>query len=447
MQRMRRKATSPSSSRCSFPPRSAGGAAPDAWNDSTGRAADASRHRCPAHLPACDIIVTCQGGDYDQGHVPEPARRRLERLLDRRCPGPAHEGRRRHHSRPGQPRRHRPARWPRAAATTSAATARSACMLMGVAGLFKDDLVEWMTCMTYQAASGRRRAAHARAAGADTARSIAWRRRLLDDPAAPSSTSTARSWPRVLRDDEIPVDNSGVPLAGSLIPWIDMDLGNGMSKEEWKGGAETNKILGRAGFERRRFRSSHLRAHRAMRCHCQALTIKLKRTVPLADIERMIAGANEWVKVVPNTRDAERPRADARRGDRQAARSRSDACANWRWARNTSARSPSAISCSGVRPNPCAACCGFSTPSPDPENSARPQAPGHPQPGAGTCATPRGPARRQECNNPRRGVVQPCGLPDIVAKAATAASASGAALGREHEVASVPNLSAGKNIS
>jgi aspartate-semialdehyde dehydrogenase len=104
----------------------------------------------------------------------------------------------------------------------------------------------------------------------------------------------------ILRDDHFPTDNFGVPLAGSLIPWIDKDLGNGQSREEWKGQAETNKILGRSG-EPVPVDGLCVRIG-AMRCHSQALTIKLKRDLPLDEIEDMLARHNDWVKVVPNLR-------------------------------------------------------------------------------------------------------------------------------------------------
>jgi aspartate-semialdehyde dehydrogenase len=107
----------------------------------------------------------------------------------------------------------------------------------------------------------------------------------------------------ILRDERFPTEHFGVPLAGSLIPWIDKDMGNGMSLEEWKGGAETNKILGRGDDTAIPVDSLCVRIG-AMRCHSQALTIKLRRDIPLAEIESMIAGAHEWVTLVPNTRDA-----------------------------------------------------------------------------------------------------------------------------------------------
>jgi aspartate-semialdehyde dehydrogenase len=173
-------------------------------------------------------------------------------------------------------------------------------MLMALAGLLRHDLVEWMTCMTYQAASG---------AGAQNMRELLQQmgeahlaaKALLDDPAS-SILDIDREVAGILRDERFPTEHFGVPLAGSLIPWIDKDLGNGMSREEWKGGAETNKILGR---DRNPIPVESICVRvGAMRCHSQALTIKLRRDVALADIERLLADAHEWVRVVPNTRDA-----------------------------------------------------------------------------------------------------------------------------------------------
>ena len=179
------------------------------------------------------------------------------------------------------------------------------CMLMGVGALFKADLVEWMTCTTYQAASGGG-AQHMRELLTQYGTLNAEVRALLDDPASAILEIDRRvaARQRAMGGDE--TANFGVPLGGSLIPWIDADRGDGTSLEEWKGGAETNKILGRgAGFgsEATPIDSLCVRVG-AMRCHSQALTIKLKRDVPLADIEQMIANDNPWVKLVPNTREA-----------------------------------------------------------------------------------------------------------------------------------------------
>lgn len=174
------------------------------------------------------------------------------------------------------------------------------CMLMGVGALYKAGLVEWMTSMTYQAASGGG-AQHMRELLAQFGTLNHEVRDLLADPMSAILDIDRRviEKQRTLEDAE--KANFGVPLGGSLIPWIDKDLGNGISREEWKGGAETNKILGHAtaipvdGFCVR---------IGAMRCHSQALTFKLKKDVPLADVEALIAADNEWVKVVPNNREA-----------------------------------------------------------------------------------------------------------------------------------------------
>jgi aspartate-semialdehyde dehydrogenase len=173
-------------------------------------------------------------------------------------------------------------------------------MLMAMGGLFRAGLVEWMTAMTYQAASG---------AGAAQMRELVQQmgvahecaRDLLANPAS-AIADIDRTVAEKIRSSDFPTEHFGFPLAGSVLPWIDKDMDNGQSREEWKGMAETNKILGvssapipvdgicvRVG---------------AMRCHSQALTIKLKRDVPLAEIERILASANTWVRVVPNKRDA-----------------------------------------------------------------------------------------------------------------------------------------------
>lgn len=172
-------------------------------------------------------------------------------------------------------------------------------MLMAVGGLFEKNMVEWMSAMTYQAASG---------AGAQNMRELLQQmgethrvaEDLLNDPVS-SILDIDREVAEKLRDKEFPVENFGVPLAGSLIPWIDKEVAHGQSREEWKGQAETNKILGhtdkpvpvdgicvRVG---------------AMRCHSQALTIKLKQDIPLDEIEDIIAQSNDWVRVIPNERE------------------------------------------------------------------------------------------------------------------------------------------------
>jgi aspartate-semialdehyde dehydrogenase len=173
-------------------------------------------------------------------------------------------------------------------------------MIMGLHGLFKHGLVEWMTAMTYQAASG---------AGAQNMRELlaqmgtahAAAGELLADPAS-AILEIDRRVADSLRSDAMPTEQFGVPLAGSLIAWIDKDLGNGQSREEWKAQAEGNKILGRAR-DAIPIDGICVRIG-AMRCHSQALTIKLTRDVPLGEIEAMLADANPWVRVVPNERDA-----------------------------------------------------------------------------------------------------------------------------------------------
>ena len=180
------------------------------------------------------------------------------------------------------------------------------CMLMGVGALYKAGLVEWMSTQTYQAASGGG-AQHMRELLTQYGTLNAEVRSLLDDPKSAILEIDRKviAKQRALSGDE--VANFGVPLGGSLIPWIDKDLGNGQSKEEWKGMAETNKILGLgegfAGTSAIPVDGFCVRVG-AMRCHSQALTFKLKKDVPLDEIEAMIAADNEWVKVVPNTREA-----------------------------------------------------------------------------------------------------------------------------------------------
>ena len=179
------------------------------------------------------------------------------------------------------------------------------CMLMGIGALFKADLVEWMTCITYQAASGGG-AQHMRELLAQYGSLHAEVRALLDDPRSAILEIDRRVIGRQRAMSQAETAHFGVPLGGSLIPWIDADRGDGTSLEEWKGGAETNKILGRGGpggADPVPIDSTCVRVG-AMRCHSQSLTIRLKRDLPLADIEAMIAADNAWVQVVPNTREA-----------------------------------------------------------------------------------------------------------------------------------------------
>ncbi len=179
------------------------------------------------------------------------------------------------------------------------------CMLMGVGALFKADLVEWMTCTTYQAASGGG-AQHMRELLTQYGSLNAEVRSLLDDPHSAILEIDRKLVAKQRGMTAGETANFGVPLGGSLIPWIDADRGDGTSLEEWKGGAETNKILGRGrsfGTTETPIDSLCVRVG-AMRCHSQALTIKLKKDVPLADLEALVANDNEWASLVPNTKDA-----------------------------------------------------------------------------------------------------------------------------------------------
>ena len=172
-------------------------------------------------------------------------------------------------------------------------------MMMALDGLLKRDLVEWMTSMTYQAASGAG-AANMRELVAQMAHVGAAAGKLLADPSSSALEIDARVTDS-LRDGSMPTQNFGYPLAASLLPWIDKDLGNGQSREEWKGQAETNKILGKAAGSV--VVDGICVRIGAMRCHSQALTIKLRKDVPLGEVEGMLSEANNWVKVVPNRRD------------------------------------------------------------------------------------------------------------------------------------------------
>ena len=173
-------------------------------------------------------------------------------------------------------------------------------MLMAMTGLIRAGLVEWVSAMTYQAASGAgaknmrelvSQMGHTHAAVAD----------LLGNPAS-AILDIDRTVAETLRSPAFPTAEFGHPLAGSLLPWIDKDLGNGQSKEEWKAEAEANKILGR---QDRPIPVDGLCVRiGAMRCHSQALTVKLTRDVPLAEIEQLLDSAHEWVTVVPNTKEA-----------------------------------------------------------------------------------------------------------------------------------------------
>lgn len=179
------------------------------------------------------------------------------------------------------------------------------CMLMGVGALYKAGLVEWMSTQTYQAASGGG-AQHMRELLNQYGTLHAEVKTLLDDPKSAILEIDRKVIAKQRSLSAVETANFAVPLGGSLIPWIDKDIGNGMSKEEWKGMAETNKILGQGdGFDAPAIPVDGFCVRvGAMRCHSQALTFKLKKDVPVADIEAMIAADNPWVKVVPNNREA-----------------------------------------------------------------------------------------------------------------------------------------------
>lgn len=278
-----------------FSTSNAGGAAP-AYAKNETKLQDA--HDIEA-LKRCDIVITCQGGDYTtevfpklraagwNGHWIDAASTlrmkddaviildpvNLPVIKDALAKG----GR----------------NWIGGNCTVS-------CMLMGVGALYKAGLVEWMSTQTYQAASGGG-AAHMRELLTQYGTLNAEVKALLADPKSAILEIDRKVIAKQRSLSGAETENFGVPLGGSLIPWIDKDLGNGVSREEWKGMAETNKILGNAaaipvdGFCVR---------VGAMRCHSQALTFKLKKDVPVAEVEAMIAADNAWVKVVPNTREA-----------------------------------------------------------------------------------------------------------------------------------------------
>lgn len=177
------------------------------------------------------------------------------------------------------------------------------CMLMGLAGLFKADMIEWMTSMTYQAASG---------GGAKHMRELITQfglihdsvESLLADPAS-AILDIDRGVLKTQQDPALPHSNFGVPLGGSLIPWIDSQLESGASREEWKGSVETNKILGRGpGFDKQAIPVDGLCVRiGAMRCHSQALTIKLRADIPLDEIHDAIRTGTDWARLIPNTKD------------------------------------------------------------------------------------------------------------------------------------------------
>ena len=272
----------------------AGGAAPD-----VGRGAGSLRDANDLEaLAACDVVLTCQGGDYTSAVHPKlraagwkgywidaaSALRMKDDaviILD-----PVNRG-------------VIDAALKAGVRDYIGGNCTVSLMMLALGGLLRDDLIDWITSMTYQAASG---------AGAPNMRELleqmgvahASAAALLRDPGS-AILDIDRAVTDCLRSDALPKAQFGAPLAGSLIPWIDKDLGNGQSREEWKGSAETNKILGRSA-QPIPVEGICVRIG-AMRCHSQAMTIKLKRDLPLAEIEQIIAGGNEWVRFVPNTRE------------------------------------------------------------------------------------------------------------------------------------------------
>ena len=282
-----------------FSTSNAGGAAPAmAKNEKKLFAADDIEA-----LKRCDIIITCQGGDYTKEVYPKiraagwkghwidaaSALRMVDEsviILD-----PV--------NRPviDQALSKGGNLWVGGNCTVS-------LMLMAMGGLFKNNLVEWVSAMTYQAASG---------AGAQNMRELLSQMGALHDAvktqlADPASAilDIDRKVSETIRSASFPTKNfRNTALAGSLIPWIDVPVEHGQSKEEWKGGSECNKILGNPAFRSPGSIPIDGLCVRigAMRCHSQGLTVKLKKDVPLAEIEGLLASANDWVKVVPNERE------------------------------------------------------------------------------------------------------------------------------------------------
>ena len=292
-----------------FSTSNAGGAAPSMAKNET--------HLLDGHdinaLKACDIIITCQGGDYTtevfpklraagwKGHwIDAASTLRMKDdaviILDP-VNLPVIQNALTHGGN----------NWVGGNCTVS-------CMLMGVGALYKAGLVEWMSTQTYQAASGGG-AAHMRELLTQYGTLNAEVKAMLDDPKSAILEIDHKVIAKQRALTQAETENFGAPLGGSLIPWIDKDLGLGKhqgddgwgtSREEWKGMAETNKILGQGtGFSAPAVPVDGFCVRiGAMRCHSQALTFKLKKNVPLADIEAMIAADNEWVQVVNNTREA-----------------------------------------------------------------------------------------------------------------------------------------------
>jgi aspartate-semialdehyde dehydrogenase len=260
-----------------------------------GQAARLKDARDLTELSGCEVLLSCQGGDYTK-EVYAPLRQRGWKgywidaasalrmsdeaviILDPVNAGRIHEG------------------LAKGLRAYIGGNCTVSLMAMAVAPLFRAGLVEWMTTMTYQAASG---------AGAAKMLELIQQMSLLTEPVRNHPSDSALEVDRLTiqaqRSPSLPSKEFGVPLAGSLLPWIDSEMPGGQTREEWKGMAETNKILGldppvpvdgicvRVG---------------TMRCHSQALCIKLAKDVPLTEIEQMLAGGNSWVRVIPNNKDA-----------------------------------------------------------------------------------------------------------------------------------------------
>ena len=274
-----------------FSTSSVGGAAPKEASNGGGLKDAKDLHE----LAGCDVLISCQGGDYT-AETYAPLRKsgwkgfwidaastlRMSDdaaiILDPVNAGVIRDG------------------LARGLRTFAGGNCTVSLMLMAVSGLFKAGLVEWMTTMTYQAASG---------AGAAKMLELVKQMECLTDPTRATPSENALEVDRLMtqaqRAPELPTQETGAPLAGSLIPWIDREMPGGQTREEWKGMAETNKILGieppvpvdgicvRVG---------------TMRCHSQGLCIKLTKDVPLREIEQMLAGSNPWVRVIPNDKES-----------------------------------------------------------------------------------------------------------------------------------------------
>jgi aspartate-semialdehyde dehydrogenase len=252
-----------------------------------------------AALGAMDVVLSCQGGDYTTDVHP--------RLRSRGWTGYWIDAASTLRMRPEAVVILDPVNRPVIDAALAAGrrdfiggNCTVSLMLMALGGLFRADLVEWLTAMTYQAASGAG-AANMRELVAQMGAAHAAAATLLADPKS-AILEVDRAVGAALASPDLPHAEFGTALVGSLIAWIDKDLGNGQSREEWKGGAEANKILGRES-QPVPIDGICVRIG-AMRCHSQALTVKLKRDVPLAELERLIGAGNDWVRVVPNEREA-----------------------------------------------------------------------------------------------------------------------------------------------